>query len=123
MTEDATGSGTSSRPLNGTVALLFILSGGLALGGLALLGLPGALLLKLASPVAALFTDHRVSGDGGWPMAIIQTILWPWVPPPAYLLAARGEAPGRWRALATIGYALAGGVLIGVIMQIVAGRL
>lgn len=58
-----------------------LITGLMILGGLALLGLPGAVLFTLSRPVLALvygrgFMD-RLQGDAAWPLAVGLTLLWP----------------------------------------------
>jgi len=101
---------------------LLLLSGLLALGGLALLGLPGAACLEVVSPLVGLLTDRRAEGDAAWPMAILHTILWPWLLLPAYDLAAPRFSAGKPRVLATTVFTVAGALLVAVIMQVSAGR-
>ena len=110
------------RP-GGVAARLLILSGLLAVGSLAILGLPGAAWLMLAGPLAGLLTEARAAPDAVWPMAILHSIAWPWILPPAYLLAAGRMPPGRGRWLATLGLTALGAFLIALAFQLAAGRL
>ncbi|MDF2630685.1 MAG: hypothetical protein K0R39_4516, partial [Symbiobacteriaceae bacterium] len=62
-------------------------------GGLMVLGLPGAVLFTLSRPVLALFYGRgfmeRLPGDSAWPLAIGLTVLWPLGLWPLYLLVGR----------------------------------
>lgn len=102
---------------------LALLSVGLSVGGLGLLGLPGALWLTLARPVAALFATARMPGDSAWPMAIVHSLLWPLFLPPACLLAAKLAAPGRGRVGCTLLLTAAAAVALGVAFQVLGGLL
>lgn len=101
---------------------LLISSGLLALGGLALLGLPGAACLELVSPVVGLVTERRAEGDAAWPMAILHTIFWPWLLLPAYAVAATRFSAGRPRVLATTALTVLGALVLAMVMQVSAGR-
>ena len=101
---------------------LLILSGILALGGLALLGLPGAACLGLVSPLVGLVTERRVEGDAAWPLAILHTILWPWLLLPAYALATIRFQAGQPRVLATTTLTVLGALIQAVVMQASVGR-
>jgi hypothetical protein len=106
----------------GVVALrLLVLAGLLAMAGVALLGIPGALWLAVASPLAGLFTDRQAGADAGWPMAIVQTLAWPFGLPLAYLGAAGWRSPGRRLAVTLAGTATLA-LLLAVALQISAGR-
>jgi hypothetical protein len=83
----------------------------LALGGMALLGLPGAVIYELCAPWVRLMLGGRFTelGDGAWPAAIVITLTWP-----ASLVVAYAVANGplrrrgrmlRWAALVLIPYA------------------
>lgn len=110
--------------LAGSDALkLSLLAVGLSVGGLGLLGLPGALWLTLANPLAALLTATRAPGDSAWPMALMHSLLWPLFLPPAYLLAARLAALGRWRVGCTLFLTAAAAVALGVVFQVGGGLL
>lgn len=70
-----------------------LITGLMILGGLAMLGLPGAAIFTLSRPVLALvygraFMD-RLPGDAAWPLAIGLTILWPLGFWPLHALALR----------------------------------
>lgn len=84
--------------------------------GIALLGLPGAVIYELCAPWVQLMMGSRYTdlGDGAWPAAIIITLTWP-----ASLLMAYAAANGplrrrgravRWAARILIPYLL--GVLL-----------
>ena len=83
----------------------------LAIGGMALLGLPGAILYELCVPWVQLMMGARFTdlGDGAWPAAIIITLTWP-----ASLVIAYAAANGslrrrgrlvRWMAMILVPYA------------------
>jgi hypothetical protein len=88
----------------------------LAVLGIALLGLPGAVIYGISAPwvqlmMAARFTDL---GDGAWPAAILITLVWPASLVLAYAavhgpLRRRGRGV-RWAAWLLIPYGL--GVLL-----------
>lgn len=108
----------------GRIALrLSLLSIGLSVAGVGLLGIPGALWLSLASPIAAPFTTARLPGDSAWPMAITHSLLWPLFLPPAYLIAARLAAPGRRRAGWTMLLTAVAAIALGAAFQAFAGLL
>lgn len=112
------------RPTSFVVFVLLGVAGVLAIGGnVPLLGIPGALWLEVASPVAGLFTDARMAGDAAWPAAIIVTFLWPWFLPAAYLLAMAVLPRGRGRWVLTVAVTALGAVALATATQIVAGRL
>lgn len=58
-----------------------LITGLVILGGLAVLGLPGAVLFTLSRPVLALVYGRgfmeRLPGDAAWPAAIGLTFTWP----------------------------------------------
>lgn len=84
------------------VLRLAALAAVLAVGGIALLGIPGALWMAPGALVAGFFTTARLPADGAWPMAIIITLIWPWFLPLSYLGAATRSPPGRDRWLVTL---------------------
>lgn len=104
-----------------TAALLGLLAVGIMVGSLALLGLPGAAWLTLASPLARLFTAHRAPGDSMWPMAIIHSLIWPGFLPLAYLAATRWTGPGRRRVAWTLMLTAAAATMLAVAFQASAG--
>ena len=114
------------RPLAGpspmrTAALLGLVAIGVMVGSLALLGLPGAAWLTLASPLARLFTAHHAPGDSMWPMAITHSLIWPVALPFAYLAATRWTRPGRWRVGWTLMLTAAAATALAVAFQVSAG--
>lgn len=112
----------ASKPTH-IIPRLLILAGLLALGGLALLGLPSAACLEVVAPLVGLLTDQRAEGDAAWPMAMLHTILWPWLLLPAYDLAAPRFSAGKPRMLATTLFTVAGALLVAIVMQVSAGRI
>lgn len=83
----------------------------LAVGGMALLGIPGALIYELCVPWVRLMLGggFRELGDGAWPAAIVVTLTWPASLVVAYAIAngplrRRGRA-ARWAALVLLPYA------------------
>jgi hypothetical protein len=79
--------------ITGVLAVLF------AVGGVLLLGLPGAVVYELCAPWVRLMLGPRFTelGDGAWPAAIVITLAWPASLVVAYALAngpLRGR--GRW---------------------------
>ncbi|HEX6038821.1 hypothetical protein [Longimicrobium sp.] len=88
----------------------------LALGGMALLGIPGAIIYGISAPFVQLLMGARYAdlGDGAWPAAIFITLIWPASLVVAYAVAngpLRGRGRGaRWMALILIPYAF--GVLL-----------
>ncbi len=87
----------SSRPAirnfpKGLTAKGFLIALGVAIGvavlGLALLGIPGALVFTLLLPVVSLFLSNTsIHADAAWPIAIWITLLWPISFPVAYLIS------------------------------------
>ena len=80
----------------------------LALGGLVLMGIPGAVVYELSAPwVRLLLGDgYAELGDGAWPAAIVITLTWPASLVIAYVVARgplgrRGRGV-RWAALVLI---------------------
>jgi hypothetical protein len=83
----------------------------LSLGGILLLGIPGAIVYELCAPWVRLMLGPRFTdlGDGAWPAAIVITLAWP-----ASLVAAYAIANGplrrrgrvvRWMTLILVPYA------------------
>lgn len=90
----------------------------LAIGGMALLGIPGALVYGISLPVVQLLMGPRFAGlgDGAWPAAILVTLVWPGSLVIAYAVAngplrRRGRG-ARWTALLLIPY------LVGVLLTL-----
>lgn len=88
----------------------------LAVGGMALLGIPGAVIYGISLPFVQLLMGPRFTelGDGAWPAAILITLMWPASLVIAYAVAngplrRRGRGV-RWLALVLIPYAF--GVLL-----------
>lgn len=88
----------------------------LAVGGMALLGLPGAVIYGISAPWVQLMMGSRFTdlGDGAWPAAIVITLAWPASLVLAYAavhgpLRRRGRAV-RWAAWILIPYGF--GVLL-----------
>jgi hypothetical protein len=83
----------------------------LAVGGMMLLGIPGALVYGVSVPWVQLLLGDRFRdlGDGAWPAAILITLTWPASLVVAYAIANgplrhRGRLV-RWTALVLIPYA------------------
>lgn len=83
----------------------------LSIGGIALLGIPGAILYALCAPWVQLMLGPRFTdlGDGAWPAAIVITLAWPASLVIAYALAngplrRRGRLM-RWMTLILVPYA------------------
>ena len=92
-----------------------IAAGLVALAGLLALGLPGALVLEAATPVARLFTTHQLGADQVWPAAIGISVAGPFALVPAYLMLARLTA-SRWvRVVGTLALTLLADVLCSVV--------
>lgn len=87
----------------------------------ALLGLPGAAWLTLASPLARLLTSQRAPPDAMWPMALIHSLVWPMCLPLAYLVVARQTEPGRWRIGWTLLLTAAAAMSLAVAFQVRSG--
>ena len=102
-------------------ALMTLIAIGIIVASLALLGIPGAIWMIPARPLAALFTARHAPADSIWPMMILHSILWPLFIPLAYLIAARHTAPGRPRSLRTLLLTAAAAILLGVVFQLNAG--
>jgi hypothetical protein len=101
---------------------LLALAAFLAVAGIVLLGIPGAVWLELTSPLVGLFTDRRAEADAGWPMAILHSLIWPWCLPLAYLCAVVALPRGR-RVLATLAGTAGAALLLAVAFQFAAGRI
>jgi uncharacterized membrane protein YhaH (DUF805 family) len=93
-----------------------IVAGVLAIGGVGLLGIPGAIIYGISLPFVQLMMGARFAdlGDGAWPAAILITLVWPASLVIAYAIAngplrVRGRGV-RWMALLLIPYAF--GVLL-----------
>jgi hypothetical protein len=69
------------------------------LGFIPLLGLPGALWMGIASLPLPLVTSSVMHGDKVWPMAIMLTLIWPWLMPGFYLAIRPFTTPGRKHTL------------------------
>lgn len=87
-----------------------VVAGLLALGGIALLGIPGAVVYGISAPWVQLLMGPRYTdlGDAAWPAAILITLTWPASLLIAYVVAngplrRRGRAL-RWAALLLIPY-------------------
>jgi hypothetical protein len=83
----------------------------LALGGILLLGIPGALVYELCVPWVRLMMGARFTelGDGAWPAALLITLTWPASLVVAYVAAngplrRRGRGV-RWLAMLLVPYA------------------
>lgn len=83
----------------------------LAIGGMALLEFPGAILYELCKPWVRLMMGSRFTelGDGAWPAAIIITLTWPASLVIAYAIAngplrRRGRLV-RWMTMVLVPYA------------------
>jgi hypothetical protein len=97
---------------------LLLVSAALAVLGIVLLGLPGALLMAPVVPLAygvlgAEWMEANFTGDNAeWPFAIYLSLVWPFLLWPCYRLAARHAGrprPPWWRVLA---YFLLSGFLL-----------
>jgi hypothetical protein len=83
----------------------------MALGGILLLGIPGAVVYELCVPWVRLMLGPRFTelGDGAWPAAIVITLTWPASLVIAYALAngplRRRGTLVRWITLILIPYA------------------
>ena len=113
----AGGAGTTLRR---QVVTACIAAGLVALAGLLALGLPGALVLEAATPVAGLFTRHELAPDQVWPAAIGISVVGPFALVPAYLMLARLTA-SRWlRVAGTLALTLLADVLCSVVGLVLA---
>jgi hypothetical protein len=99
----------------------------LTVAGFLLLGIPGALLMEIAAPIAGLITPKRLPADSAWPMAIIVSLVWPWFLLPGRMIARALVSPDRawWRGVGMIALVLAltAGVALAVALQAITGRL
>ncbi len=83
----------------------------LALGGMVLLGIPGAVVYELCVPWVRLALGARFMelGDGAWPAALLITLAWPASLVVAYVVAngpLRRRGPAlRWLVLLLLPYA------------------
>ena len=89
-----------ARPSRRTALVLLGAAALLAVANVLLIGLPGAVLLVLAEPLAHLVSDTLIGGDAVWPAAIVLGLLAPFTVPIAYLAVARLAAPPRTRGVA-----------------------
>jgi hypothetical protein len=121
----------AERKPAGTLALL-LLSGLLSFAGLVLMGIPGAVFMTVAMPLAAgvvgpEWMEANFTGDNAeWPFAIYLSLLWPFALLPCYRLAARHARrprPPLWRVLAC--FLLSGFVLafVGLLLVYALDRL
>ncbi|HLT45847.1 MAG TPA: hypothetical protein VK002_01350 [Rubricoccaceae bacterium] len=112
--------------------LLLLVSAGLAVGGLVLLGIPGAVFMTAVLPLAYAvigpeWMEANFTGDNAeWPFAIYLSLIWPFLLWPCYRLAARHAGrprPPWWRVLAY--FLLSGFVLafVGLLALYAADRL
>ena len=101
---------------------------GLKLGaialGLALLGLPGAVIFETTTRIigAILGRELRIAPDSAWPVAIFMTILWPAAFLPLAWLAGRlfpGERGGR-RIAFVVAMLVAWGVALSLVFYAMA---
>ncbi len=88
-----------------------IAAGLVALAGLLAFGLPGALVLEAATPLARLFTTHQLDADQAWPAAIGISAVGPFALVPAYLVLARLTASHWVRVAGTLALTLLADVL------------
>lgn len=95
----------------GITAKGFLISLGIAIAvavlGLVLLGIPGALIFTLFLPVVSLLLSNTVvQADAAWPIAILITLLWPVSFPLGYLAAwglfAKRKRRFKWLILVAI---------------------
>jgi hypothetical protein len=102
------------------IALLAAL--GTAIGGMLLLGLPGAVIFTLATPVIRLLfgaqAREALPADSLWPIAIVITLLWPVSIVAGYLVAYRLLAPAApvWRHAAFVAVLAGWGLLLSVVL-------
>ena len=106
-----------ARPGASTLRLLLV-SVVLSVGGIVLLGIPGALLMTPVIPFAygvlgPEWMEANFTGDNAeWPFAIYLSLIWPFLLWPSYRLAARHAGrprPPWWRVL---GYFVGSGFLL-----------
>lgn len=94
------------------------MSTALALLGIVLLGIPGALLMAPAVPLAAAvvgaeWMEAHFTGDNmEWPFAIYLSLIWPFLLWPCYRLAARHAGRPRAPWGRTLAYFVLSGFLL-----------
>ncbi len=109
-----TGGGTRT-PLQRQVVTACIVASLIALAGLLALGLPGALVLEAATPLAHMVSARELGPDQAWPAAIGISVVGPFALVPAYLALSR-LTPSRWvRTLGTVALTLLADVLASVV--------
>jgi hypothetical protein len=103
--------GSSSPVTKSFTVKGFLISLGIAIAaaalGLALLGIPGALIFTLLLPIVSLFLSNTsIHADAAWPIAILITLLWPVSFPLGYLAAwglfANRKRSFKWLVLVAI---------------------
>lgn len=106
----------AGRPRRRGMIITAVVAALLAVGGIAVLGLPGAVVYGISAPWVQLMMGSRFTdlADGAWPAAIVITLAWP-----ASLVLAFAAAHGplrrrgravRWAALLLVPYGF--GVLL-----------
>lgn len=105
-----TGQGKDLPPRNWSSLFLFVLlAAGLMVGGMVILGIPGALVAGVTAPVVEAIrgfpTGTLTDGDRAWPVAILLTMIFPpGIPLSFWLSRVIWPELNRWlRALAIVG--------------------
>ncbi|MGV3575907.1 MAG: hypothetical protein ACO1O4_12345 [Devosia sp.] len=84
----------------GRMVVALIVTGILMFGGIALLGIPGALYASVTAPVAELIRGLRpgtlLIGDGAWPIALVMTLAVPPALPLALVLREKVWPDAGW---------------------------
>jgi hypothetical protein len=75
---------TPSNSARHRALLLLSMAGLLALGGVLLLGIPGAVLFQLCTALILGPGAAQVKPDTAWPLALLISVLWPWGIPAGY---------------------------------------
>ena len=88
------------------MVVLFLVSLGLAMAGLLVVGLPGAVVLWAAAPLAGWFSPARLGGDQVWPAALAISALGPFALLPADVVSRRAKLGRGAAVLLTTGLAL-----------------
>ena len=99
--------------------LLIVVSAavGLAVLGMALLGLPGAMWLAVSAPVIEMIWGRmQVPADAGWPLAIMVTQVWPVALVLAYVGVSLARLRGTRLAVAMVAGTFVGAVVLTVLV-------
>ena len=100
---------------------LAISIGVLEILGFVLLGLPGAAFLEAIAPVMQALGRPPITGDAGWPAAIMMSLAWPLALAPAYAVARAVPLGNRQRGLVALAVLAALCFVIGMLVYVMLG--